>query len=120
VVLNRLVVVPPEFPLATPALPPVQKPLILLGLAITNPPVRLSVKVTPVRVTVVLGLLTSKVMVLLPPGRTELGANCFVATGCATAPITPIRAVITRHEKRVIDSSEFEFGTKRVHDGRFS
>src|SRR5205085_1310616 len=81
VVLKRLVVVPPELPLATPALPPVQKPLMLLGDAITSPPVRLSVKVTPVRVTVVLGLLTSKVMVDVPPGNTLLGANCFVATG---------------------------------------
>src|SRR5437763_1176940 len=54
VVFKRLVVVPPELPLAVPALPPVQKPLILFGDATTRPPVRLSVKLTPVRVTVVL------------------------------------------------------------------
>jgi len=53
----------------------------LFGDATTRPPVRLSVKVTPVRVTVVLGLVTSKVIVLRPPGNTELGLNTFVATG---------------------------------------
>ncbi len=80
-VLSKEVVEPPLLPLATPALPPVHKPLMLFGLAMRRPSGSVSVKATPVSVVVVLGLFTVKVRVVVPPTGIVAARNVFVATG---------------------------------------
>src|SRR5262249_17917456 len=79
--LVKGIVPPPSGAVTIPELPPVQEPVVPLGVPTTKPAGKLSVKLTPVSVVSTLGLLTVKLNWEALPSRMVVGLNDLVSVG---------------------------------------